>query len=252
MTLAPNLDGCNLAFQTEMPNARNVLLLLNAGQLQYLHTVPDGSHDGIFVDLTRTVDGLGLTTDILSQLLRILSPRARLLIHKMTDDGESAYAQLEQIKKKLWLAGYTDVHIGTADAENPYVCGVKPDITNNGQQPLKFASTLLPVNSNADDLIDENELLQDEDRRRPDQSQLKVSGCSDAAADANKPRKACKNCSCGLAETLANGNDAAAPVKSSCGSCYLGDAFRCSTCPYKGTPPFKPGEQVTLQLTDDI
>jgi hypothetical protein len=139
------------------------------------------------------------------------------------------------------------------------------------------------MNNNADDLIDENELLQDEDRRRPDQSQLKVSGCSgessvacfahsstfvaDAVTDANKPRKACKNCSCGLAETLANGGDAAAPVKSSCGSvsgrarirmhviwmqCYLGDAFRCSTCPYKGTPPFKPGEQVTLQLTDDI
>jgi hypothetical protein len=51
-------------------------------------------------------------------LLRILSPRARLLIHKMTDDGEPAYSQLEQIKKKLWLAGYTDVHIGKADVEN--------------------------------------------------------------------------------------------------------------------------------------
>ena len=81
-------------------------------------------------------------------------------------------------------------------------------------------------------------------------------------ADACRTRKkACKNCSCGRAEEEAgltrvkiNLNDPGSMPKSSCGSCYLGDAFRCPTCPYMGMPAFQPGEKIQLAgalLADD-
>jgi hypothetical protein len=73
--------------------------------------------------------------------------------------------------------------------------------------------------------------------------------------------KPCKNCNCGRAETENNKyendtkTDNDAMKASNCGKCYLGDAYRCAGCPYRGKPAFKPGDKIELgnsELNDGI
>ncbi|KIW09844.1 hypothetical protein PV08_11945 [Exophiala spinifera] len=120
-----------------------------------------------------------------------------------------------------------------------------------------------------DELIDEDELLDENDLNRP----IKIpTECKPKA----KRRRACKDCTCGLAQKLEaedrarreNADKALNTLKlqsddlaevdftvqgkvGSCGNCSLGDAFRCDGCPYIGLPAFKPGEEVRL-LNNDI
>lgn len=102
-------------------------------------------------------------------------------------------------------------------------------------------------------LLKEDDILSEEDKAKPDVKCEPTNGST-------KPKKPCANCTCGLADELEKDASKAADSakstetsqgKSSCGSCYLGDAFRCASCPYKGMPAFKPGETVTLDVTSD-
>ncbi|KAG5928146.1 electron carrier [Claviceps africana] len=114
-----------------------------------------------------------------------------------------------------------------------------------------------------DELIDEDQLLDEEDLKRRPQA---PTDCQP-----QKRRRPCKDCTCGLAakfeaeekERRAQANAGLAAIKldsndlneldftvkgktGSCNNCSLGDAFRCSTCPFIGLPAFKPGEEVRI------
>ncbi len=66
-------------------------------------------------------------------------------------------------------------------------------------------------------------------------------------------RKACTNCTCGRADAEERGEPVRLtqamldnPAVGGCGSCALGDAFRCGGCPYRGLPAFEAGKKIQL------
>ncbi|RLU19723.1 hypothetical protein DMN91_008280 [Ooceraea biroi] len=208
--------------------------------------------------------------EFLVEALRILKPDGSLVIYEpLPASRKSAALTHPERISKLKLSGFrvknaeresldkdsesksllTKVYSNVED-----VCKVlanKPSFEVGSSVPLSFAKKQTNVWKLDDpvdeDLIDEDELLDESDFAKPDEASLRVCGTTGK-------RKACKDCSCGLAEELSGKTPQEGTVKSSCGNCYLGDAFRCASCPYLGMPAFKPGEKVLLpeaQLTVD-
>ncbi|XP_022228643.1 anamorsin homolog [Drosophila obscura] len=179
-------------------------------------------------------------TDNYVKLLHMLKPSGKLHLFSFIGPAGSL---LQEIK----LSGFINCSEGTDT-----LTAEKPGYETGSSARLSFvkknasALNVWKISGDDEELIDEEELLDEEDKQKPDPAGLKV--CSTTGK-----RKACKNCSCGLAEELESEKQTTAATenaKSSCGSCYLGDAFRCSTCPYLGMPAFKPGEKV--QLADNL
>lgn len=181
---------------------------------------------------------------------------------------------------RLTVAGFIDIKpaIDSTDsvltARLPdYAAGTSVSLANrphpwpstSGTHASQFALALSSDGSGVP-AVDEADLLAS-DRVKSDGPL----GCA-PASDGTGKRKPCKNCSCGLkdidgdsdedgavkAALATNGDgvvDTISAAKSGCGSCSLGDAFRCAGCPYLGLPPFKPGEKVALPtslMTSDI
>ncbi|KAJ1533218.1 Anamorsin [Nowakowskiella sp. JEL0078] len=202
----------------------------------------------------RTFGGLLLAL----KLSGFIDARAQSIV--LLSDSEIAQIPAISAEKRILLSGKVAVLQLIAKKPN-YEVGATASLplkfAKKNQATIKEKISIWKVQADDDDLadiigIDEDSLLTEEDLMKPS---IPV----DCSADSKGKKKACKNCSCGLAEIEAqeakNEVKAAPVVTSSCGSCYLGDAFRCSSCPFLGMPSFKPGEQVQLGgnlLKDDI
>lgn len=146
--------------------------------------------------------------------------------------------------------------------------------------------TKLSVNDqtiNEDDLIPQGEKSMDNNGTNTAGSNGKCEmliskiDCEDGKGKQKRRKKACKDCTCGLKEQEDAELDQVQEQQNrvlfkldkkdlteidftikgkkvgGCGSCALGDAFRCSGCPYLGLPAFKPGQQINLNsIADDL
>ncbi|KAI4498964.1 hypothetical protein M0802_005830 [Mischocyttarus mexicanus] len=208
--------------------------------------------------------------NIFVDVLKLLKVNGKLIIYEsfIKEDTSNVESMFKDKLLKLKLFGYIikDTTPGKLDFETAElllhlfsnihdvyeIIAQKPSFEIGSSMPLKLITNQMNVwklNNiedyledglvNENDLIDEDELLSDDDIIKPDITSLKVCGTTGK-------RKACKDCSCGLAEELNGKAQDQGIQKSSCGNCYLGDAFRCASCPYLGMPAFKPGEKIVL------
>lgn len=193
--------------------------------------------------------------DMLSQLFTVLKPLGKIVVENLADREIGQTLALD-----LKIQGFVDIMAAKDPSGERFVVGQKPNLDIGST-----AAVTIPSSGAADkkkwkmdaddlaegDLINEDDLL-DKDFKAPD-----TSSCGDVVGG---KKRACKDCSCGLAEAEAAGravNDAGTieekVVKSSsCGNCSKGDAFRCAGCPFLGKPAFEPGnERVVLAMGSD-
>jgi len=196
----------------------------------------------------------GLSQELLFECIRVLKPNGYLTLHDSV--AQRTFESSQNLQNKLTLAGFTNTSIGNL-GELVQVKSFKPNwemgtsnritIKNKTLTKPNENKTMWNIDVNDDDIIDEDSLISEQDLEKPS---IDKGDC-----EVGSTKKACKNCSCGRVEMEQNGT--AVPkrkltlemlenpgVESSCGSCGLGDAFRCRDCPYMGLPAFKPGNKI--------
>uniref|UniRef100_A0A6M2F894 Anamorsin homolog n=1 Tax=Populus davidiana TaxID=266767 RepID=A0A6M2F894_9ROSI len=225
-------------------------IITQASSLSKLPLEP--SSVDIVIPIFRSIEFPG---DLLvKEMFRVLKPGGTILIYSSQQSviGETDKA-ISGLKRKLLLGGFLEAEalqpksVGLSNVVHSFGVKAKKPSWNIGSSFALKKSIKSPIkvqNDDYSDLIDEDSLLTEEDLKKP---QLPPVG----DCEVGSTRKACKNCTCGRAEEeekvkLGPTMDQLNNPQSACGSCGLGDAFRCGTCPYKGLPPFKLGEKVSL------
>jgi hypothetical protein len=207
---------------------------------------------------------------LLSQLLSGLTASGTIHFLDVSDIAQSLLSELK-------LAGF---HVLPNPLDQGTVIAQKPTYSTSASFSLKqrgtSTSASVPLSSRkktdsaskkalwtlsapTSSMIDADALLTVEDKARP------IPTCEPVNSAVPRRKKACKGCTCGLAEleeeelkrsnvVMLDGSidgkavevtqdererlimaaKSAPKATSSCGSCFLGDAFRCADCPYRG------------------
>ncbi|KAI0320699.1 cytokine-induced anti-apoptosis inhibitor 1, Fe-S biogenesis-domain-containing protein [Amylostereum chailletii] len=289
-SLSTAQDGKYQKLVTDLEGTRQVEKQMLDRLLDGAATLSSGSYSSVHVSLSSSEYEalLPRISGLFSQLLDGLTPLGTLHILNLA-------SSLPSLPSELTLAGFNVLSAMPAEG---VIIAQKPAHTPgasfllktkvNASAPLSLPRRVDPARaaskkalwslaSPASSTIDAESLLTEADRARP-------AACEPVAKGGPRRKKACKGCTCGLAEleeeelrsskvVLLDGSEGGAASEvhqsekerlisvaksapkatSSCGSCFLGDAFRCASCPYLGLPAFNPGEKVEIDFgMDDI
>jgi len=278
-SLSTAQDGKYQSLISELEGTRQVEKQLLDRLIDQATFLQPSSYGSVHITLTES-DYESLNPklpSLLAQIYSSLTPLGNLHLVNLTSG-------FQFLPSELTLAGF---NILSSLFEKGIIIAQKPNLPlKNGSAPVfklnrktdpeKKKALWAITSAPSTPLIDAEELLTAEDKSRP------VPTCEPVNAGAPRRKKACKGCSCGLAEleeeerrigkvVLLDGSQngeakavdqsekerlihaakSAPKATSSCGSCFLGDAFRCASCPYLGLPAFKPGEKVEIDLSMD-
>ena len=220
-----------------------VLSYLDSNFNEIIKKIPDSSVDEINLYQLYPNDSIS------TQLFRILKPKSKVSFHYCIKDRESGQALSTDLK----IQGFEDIMVAKdTSTEDRFLVCRKPEFDFTAAVPIKInlngnnsiqenekKTWKMALNELADDdLIDENDLLKDDIVTISKDTPTNIpSDCGTGNAAAGKKR-ACANCSCGLAELEQQENTPNSTVevvaKSACGNCFKGDAFRCGGCPFLG------------------
>ena len=224
-----------------------------------------------------TLHSSELSPETLSAFFDALKPGGRLGVFvKGGGEQDSSSAIQKEVSKRLTLEGFEDVVVSeqtsVSGTRATKVSGRKPKWERGvtfslGEKKTKKtlvskASAWEEDDDDRDEMIDEDALLTEKDKAKPNTAEGEGVGCPPT-------RKPCKDCTCGRKEEeemKENATPASSVVKmdlendpndetfkSACGNCALGDAFRCAGCPYLGQPAFKENdEENKVVMLDDL
>ncbi|MEW5307515.1 MAG: hypothetical protein WDW36_009904 [Sanguina aurantia] len=175
--------------------------------------------------------------EVLAKIQKLLQPGARMVV--LEDNNPSTQVQCST---PAWVMGAK----AALGLRRPAAATPAAAAAAAAAPVVKLWSVAAGSDDDDGDMMDDEDLLTEEDKKRP--TVPSADDCEVGAAG----RKACANCSCGRAEAEAAGvkvdltQDMLDNPVSACGSCSLGDAFRCASCPYRGLPKFEAGKKITL------
>jgi len=201
-------------FSIIINNLFSITYILNFIRVNYYFKMNDDKKD--IIEITGDTD---ISPEYLKNISNNLKEGGKIIVRSFYNND------INKLKSSLRICGFTDITI-----ENNNAIAVKKNWSKGkkSDNPWKMIKLEEKV-----DLILEDELIDPNDKFQ------KFSKANDCIT---KP-KPCKNCNCGRADK----EKALQPdFMPSCGKCYLGDAYRCEGCPYRGIPAFEPGDKIEI------